>query len=94
VYLDAECTQHVTVSVGERTVAGEVVAFAKGKGALAKAVTPKEVLDGGWALWEVWRSLGIGASLFPCFLAFFCSPKLTRFSLSSRRTSCSRVRIR
>lgn len=87
IYLDAECTQHVTVSVNERTVAGEVVSFAKGKGALAKAVTPKEVLDGGWALWEVWRSLGIGSSAppFPVFSTLTIPVR--------RRTPRPRVRV-
>lgn len=69
VYVDATCEQFVRVSVTDKTLAGEVVAFAKAKGALAKD-TPGMV-EGGWALWEAWRSTGIGASVsaapFECF---------------------------
>ncbi|GAA5827293.1 hypothetical protein JCM3770_006117 [Rhodotorula araucariae] len=57
VYLDAAFAQFVKVNVTDKTLAGEVVAFAKGKGALAKE-TPGAV-DGGWALWEAWRTTGI-----------------------------------
>ncbi|BGP12868.1 hypothetical protein JCM10213_009304 [Rhodosporidiobolus nylandii] len=59
VFLDAAYSQSLTVQVSERTLAGEVVAFAKGKGALGKPSNPKEALEGGWALWEVWRSIGL-----------------------------------
>ncbi|GAA6036830.1 hypothetical protein JCM8097_006301 [Rhodosporidiobolus ruineniae] len=59
VYLDAALSQHITVQVNDRTVAGEVVAFGKLKGALGKPATPKEALEGGWALWEVWRGMGV-----------------------------------
>ncbi|GAA5900022.1 hypothetical protein JCM6882_007027 [Rhodosporidiobolus microsporus] len=59
VYLDAECSKHLTVQYTEKTLAGDVVAFGKGKGALGKPATPKEALEGGWALFEVWRSMGI-----------------------------------
>ncbi|GAA5832843.1 hypothetical protein JCM11251_000501 [Rhodosporidiobolus azoricus] len=59
VYLDAECNQHLTVQYTEKTLVGEVVAFGKGKGALGKPATPKEALEGGWALFEVWRNMGI-----------------------------------
>ncbi|GAA6005756.1 hypothetical protein JCM10207_005323 [Rhodosporidiobolus poonsookiae] len=59
VYLNADASQHLTVQVTDKTTAGEVVAFGVGKGALGKPQGPKEALDGGWALWEVWRSLGL-----------------------------------
>ncbi|GAA5877427.1 hypothetical protein JCM8547_008796 [Rhodosporidiobolus lusitaniae] len=51
--------KYVSVPVGEKTVAGEMVAFATKKGALGKPAGPKEALEGGWALWEVWKSVGI-----------------------------------
>ncbi|GAA5988830.1 hypothetical protein JCM11641_005033 [Rhodosporidiobolus odoratus] len=59
VYLDVTCSQHLTVSISDKTLAGEIVVFAKGKGALGKPGSPKEALEGGWALYEVWRSMGI-----------------------------------
>ncbi|BGP36851.1 hypothetical protein JCM10449v2_000753 [Rhodotorula kratochvilovae] len=57
VYVDAAFAQFVKVNVTDKTLAGEVVAFAKGKGALAKE-TPGAA-EGGWALWEAWRTTGI-----------------------------------
>ncbi|GAA5998170.1 hypothetical protein JCM5350_006399, partial [Sporobolomyces pararoseus] len=47
--------KHLTIKVTDRTVAGEVVAFAKAKGALEGG---KEN-EGGWALWEIWQSMGL-----------------------------------
>ncbi|KPV78562.1 uncharacterized protein RHOBADRAFT_51016 [Rhodotorula graminis WP1] len=57
VYVDATCEQFVRVNVTDKTLAGEVVAFAKAKGALARD-TPGAA-EGGWALWEAWRTMGI-----------------------------------
>ncbi|GAA5889986.1 hypothetical protein JCM5296_003670 [Sporobolomyces johnsonii] len=45
----------IKVNVSERTLAGEVVAYAKGKGML-KVGSESE---GAWALWEVWRGMGV-----------------------------------
>lgn len=56
IYLDAAFGQFMTVPVSDKTMAGEVVALAKARGALA-AAGPSE---GGWALWESWRSMGYG----------------------------------
>ncbi|GAA5899260.1 uncharacterized protein JCM6883_005161 [Sporobolomyces salmoneus] len=55
VYLGRAGAKHLTIKVTDRTVAGEIVAYAKGKGALE---TGKEN-EGGWALWEVWQSMGL-----------------------------------
>ncbi|GAA5980104.1 hypothetical protein JCM10908_001538 [Rhodotorula pacifica] len=54
IYVDATFGQFLTVPISEKTMAGEVVALAKTRGALP-AANPAE---GGWALWESWRSLG------------------------------------
>lgn len=56
IYLDAAFGQFMSVPVSDKTMAGEVVALAKARGALA-AAGPSE---GGWALWESWRSMGYG----------------------------------
>ncbi|GAA5964413.1 hypothetical protein JCM21900_006421 [Sporobolomyces salmonicolor] len=45
----------IKVNVSERTLAGEVVAYAKGKGVLKSG----NESEGGWALWEVWRGMGL-----------------------------------
>ncbi|GAA5864562.1 hypothetical protein JCM3774_005166 [Rhodotorula dairenensis] len=54
IYMDASFGQYLTIPVSDKTLAGEVVALAKARGALA-AASPAE---GGWALWESWRSMG------------------------------------
>lgn len=58
IYVDASFGQYLTIPVSDKTLAGEVVALAKARGALA-ATSPAE---GGWALWESWRSMGYGKS--------------------------------
>ncbi|GAA6022638.1 hypothetical protein JCM11491_001146 [Sporobolomyces phaffii] len=55
VYLGRPPAKHLTIKVTDRTVAGEVVAYAKAKGALEGGNDS----DGGWALWEVWQSMGL-----------------------------------
>ncbi|GAA6058748.1 hypothetical protein JCM10212_003436 [Sporobolomyces blumeae] len=45
----------IVVKVSDRTVAGEIVAYAKGKGVLNAG----RENEGGWALWEVWTSMGL-----------------------------------
>jgi hypothetical protein len=56
VYLHRAGAKHLTIKVTDRTVAGEVVAYAKGKGALEGGNDS----EGGWALWEVWQAMGLG----------------------------------
>lgn len=86
VYVDAACEQFVRVNVTDKTLAGEVVAFAKAKGALSSD-TPGGA-EGGWALWEAWRSTGIGASLS-------LAPRRRRLDASlTSRPSCRAARAR
>ncbi|GJN91736.1 hypothetical protein Rhopal_004759-T1 [Rhodotorula paludigena] len=58
IYVDSSFSQFLKVNMTDKLLVGEVVAFAKAKGALSKE-TPGAQNEGGWALWESWRSLGI-----------------------------------
>jgi hypothetical protein len=87
IYLDAAFGQFMTVPVSDKTMAGEVVALAKARGALA-AAGPSE---GGWALWESWRSMGYGKhNPFERFSVRGFAADLPR----TDRTARPRVRIR
>ncbi|GAA5885539.1 hypothetical protein JCM16303_002249 [Sporobolomyces ruberrimus] len=57
VYLGRPGAKHLTIKVTDRTLAGEIVAYARGRGALDQG----NENEGGWALWEVWPSMGLGA---------------------------------
>ncbi|BGP52974.1 hypothetical protein JCM8202v2_000531 [Rhodotorula sphaerocarpa] len=54
IYLDAGLKEFLTIPISDRTLAGDVVALAKARGALASSGPS----DGGWALWETWKTLG------------------------------------
>lgn len=51
-------TKRIVCGVSGATTAGEVVAYAKGKGALNEGSDA----EGGWTLWEICRTLGVGES--------------------------------
>ncbi|GAA5923551.1 uncharacterized protein JCM15063_003684 [Sporobolomyces koalae] len=55
VYLENYGAKHLTVKIRDRTTAGEVVTYARGRGALEHGLES----EGGWALWEVWQELGL-----------------------------------
>jgi len=59
IYLGKVTAKHLVVKITDRTVAGEVLLYAKGRGALEGG----NESEGGWALWEVWTSMGLGESL-------------------------------
>lgn len=58
IYLGKVTAKHLVVKITDRTVAGEIVLYAKGRGALEGG----NENEGGWALWEVWTSMGLGKS--------------------------------
>ncbi|BGO96754.1 hypothetical protein NBRC10513v2_000690 [Rhodotorula toruloides] len=58
VYLDASFAKYLKVGISDKTLAGEVVSLGKAKGALSKT-TANDASEGGWALWESWRSTGL-----------------------------------
>lgn len=90
-------TKRIVFPVTSLTQAVEVVAFAKAKGALEEG----DEKDGGWCLWEICRTLGVGM-LFLLFLYLACSRVHGRrmmadpppFYRRPRRTPDSRVRAR
>ncbi|BGP28973.1 hypothetical protein JCM10296v2_000709 [Rhodotorula toruloides] len=58
VYLDASFAKYLKVAISDKTLAGEVVSLGKARGALSKT-TATDASEGGWALWESWRSTGL-----------------------------------
>lgn len=70
IYLDASMTESLSVPVSDKSLAGELVALAKARGALASA-GPQ---DGGWALWESWRTLGYGENCLRPFSPAYVVP--------------------
>ncbi|KAJ8296834.1 Metal homeostatis protein BSD2 [Rhodotorula toruloides] len=58
IYLDASFAKYLKVAISDKTLAGEVVSLGKAKGALSKT-TATDASEGGWALWESWRSTGL-----------------------------------
>lgn len=89
IYVDASFSKYLKVAVTDKTLAGEVVSLGKAKGALSKT-TASEASEGGWALWEAWRSTGLGEHVG----SSVDSSSLTDEYRVRRRTTDPRVRAR